>query len=100
LVDLAEGGISRRRELIEEDVATRASRLTFRVNEQLDDATTPPVWKESLRKWLASPMLSVAPGLVSQQTVPFDSLRAQAREFGQALIAWPRLWSHCRERFQ
>jgi len=100
LVDLAAAGDATLRELIEEDVATRASRLTFRVNEQLDDAATPAVWKESLRKWLVSPMLSVAPGLVRQQTVPFDSLRAQAREFGRALIAWPRLWSHCRERFQ
>jgi hypothetical protein len=100
LVDLAAAGDATLRGLIEEHVADRAGRLTFRVNEQLDDPATPGEWKEVLRKWLASPMLSVDASLLSQQTIPLDSLRAQAREFGRALIAWPRLWAHCRERPQ
>jgi len=100
LVDLAAAGDATLRGLIEEHVADRAGRLTFRVNEQLDDPATPGEWKEVLRKWLASPMLSVDAGLLRQQTIPLDSLRAQAREFGRALIAWPRLWSHCRGRLR
>lgn len=100
LLDVAATGDATLRGLIEEHVVSRASRIAFRVNEQLDDAATPAEWKEVLRKWLASPMLSVDAGLLRQQTIPLESLRAQARSFGRALIAWPRLWAHCRERFQ
>jgi len=100
LVDLAAAGDATLRGLIEEHVVNRASRLAFRVNEQLDDAATPAEWKHVLREWQGSPMLSVDAGSLSQQTISLASLRAQARSFGRALIAWPRLWLHCRERFQ
>jgi len=97
-VDLAAAGDSTLRGVLEEQAADRAGRLAFQVNAQLDDATTPAAWKQVLRHWLASPVLSLDSASLRQQTIPPDELRTFSREFGRALIAWPRLWTHCRER--
>jgi hypothetical protein len=97
-VDLGSAGDSTLCDLLEEQAADRAGRLAFQVNAQLDDAATPAAWKEVLRQWLASPVLSLDSASLKQQTVPPHEVRTLAREFGRALIAWPRLWMHCRER--
>ena len=97
LVDLAAAGDSTLCNLLEEQAADRAGRLAFQVNAQLDDAATPAAWKEVLRQWLASPVLSLDSASLKQQTIPPDELRTLSRELGRALIAWPRLWAHCRE---
>ena len=97
LVDLAAAGDSTLCNLLEEQAADRAGRLAFQVNAQLDDAATPAAWKEVLRQWLASPVLSLDSASLKQQTIPPHELRTLSRELGRALIAWPRLWAHCRE---
>ena len=96
-VDLAAAGDATLRDLLEEQAADRAGRLSFQVNAQLDDAATPAAWKQVLRQWLASPVLRLDSASLRQQPVPLDELRALSREFGRALSAWPRLWAHCRE---
>jgi hypothetical protein len=77
-----------------------AGRLAFQINEQLDDSATPAAWKEKLRPWLASPLLQIDSGSLQRRRAPLGPLRTCAREFGRALIAWPRLWAWCRENTQ
>jgi hypothetical protein len=99
-IDLAAAGDATLRGLMEEHAADRASKLAFRVNEQLDDPATPAAWKHVLKKWVGSPMLQLDAESLVQHTVSLEEWRALARRYGRALIAWPELWSYCRGHFQ
>jgi hypothetical protein len=68
------------------------------LNEQLDDDTLPAAWKDALRPWLASPNLQLDPASVSATVASPAMVRAMARDYGKALIAWPRFWEYCRSR--
>jgi hypothetical protein len=96
-VDLAAASDSTLYDLVAEQTADRASRLTFLVNEQLDDAAAPAAWKQVLRQWLPSPLLRLDSASLRPRALPLEELRMVARDFGRALIAWPWLWTHCRE---
>jgi hypothetical protein len=99
-VDLSAASDAKLGTLIVEQRAASASWRAYAVNEQLHDATTPETWKQVLRQWLGSPLLRLDAATLRQQTLPLDALRSRAREFGRALIAWPRLWAWCRENPQ
>ncbi|HEX8009605.1 MAG TPA: hypothetical protein VF814_01485 [Casimicrobiaceae bacterium] len=86
--------------LFEELAADSASRLLFSMHEQLDDAMLPAAWKDTLREWLTSPMFKLDAASVRQRIGPLDTVRSVARDYGKALIAWPKLWEHCRGRFR
>ena len=99
-VDL--GGASRATltALLEEQAADYVSRIVFSIHEQLDDSAVPAAWKEVLRAWLGSPALKLDAQSLRRHVVPLDPMRSLARGYGRTLIAWPRLWEHCRERFR
>jgi hypothetical protein len=99
-VDLGAASDATLHGVIEEHAADHARQVAFRVNEQLDDATTPEGWKQVLRQWVGSPLLRLDAEALRQQRLPPDELRTLARDFGRALIAWPRLWAWCRENAQ
>jgi hypothetical protein len=84
---------------LEEQAADHASRILFSMHEQLDDASVLEAWKDTLRQWLASPLLRVDAASLRKHVVSLDTVRSVARDYGRALIAWPRLWAYCRERF-
>jgi hypothetical protein len=86
--------------LLEEQAADHASRILFSMHEQLDDASVPAAWKDTLRRWLASPLFKIDGASLRKHIVSLDTVRSVARDYGRALIAWPTLWAHCRERFQ
>jgi hypothetical protein len=86
--------------LLEEQAADHASRILFSVHEQLDDASVLEAWKDTLREWLASPLLRVDAASLRKHVVSLETVRSVARDYGRALIAWPRLWAYCRDRFQ
>jgi hypothetical protein len=86
--------------LLEEQAADHASRILFSMHEQLDDASVQEAWKDTLREWLASPLLRIDAVSLRKHVVSLDTVRTVARDYGRALIAWPRLWAYCRERFQ
>jgi hypothetical protein len=100
LVDLASASDATLHGMLEEQAANMAGRLAFRVNEQLDDQTTPGAWKEMLRPWLGSPLLQLDSSSLRRRRAPLDPLRSRARDFGRGLIAWPRLWAWCRDNPQ
>ena len=77
-----------------------ASGIRFGIHEQLDDATLPAAWKRTLRDWLASPILKLDPESLRAAIAAPSTVRALAHEYGRALLAWPRLWSHGLERPQ
>ena len=86
--------------LLEEQAADYVSRVLFSVHEQLDDPAVPAAWKDVLQSWLGSPLLKLDAQSLRRHVVPLDSLRALLRDYGRTLVAWPRLWEHCRGRFQ
>jgi hypothetical protein len=86
--------------LLEDQAADYVSRIVFGIHEQLDDPRVPPAWKKVLEPWLGSPLLKLDAHALKKHVVPLDALRALSRDYGATLIAWPRLWEHCRERFQ
>ncbi len=86
--------------LLEQQAADYVSRIVFSIHEQLDDAAVPAAWKDVLRAWLGSPALKLDAQSLRSHVVPLDSMRSLARDYGRTLIAWPRLWEHCRERFR
>ena len=99
-VDLGEASDATVMGLLEEQAADHASRILFSMHEQLDDASVPEAWKDTLREWLASPLLRVDAASLRKHVVSLDTVRAVASDYGRALIAWPRLWAYCRDRFQ
>ncbi len=98
--DLGETSDARLIAMLEEQSAQYASEVLFGIHEQLDDATVPAAWKSTLRGWLASPILKLDAGSLRASIAPPAAVRTLAREYGRTLFAWPRLWSHCRDRFQ
>jgi hypothetical protein len=98
-VDLAAASDTTLAGVVQEQEVSMAARLSFLVNEQLEDSATPESWKQVLRPWLASPVLRMGRESLAS-TAHLARLRALARDYGRALIAWPRLWTHCRERFR
>jgi hypothetical protein len=72
----------------------------FGIREQLDDASLPGAWKDKIRGWLDSPTLKLDTASLEARIAPLESVRTISRAYGRALIAWPRLWTLCRERFQ
>jgi hypothetical protein len=85
--------------LVEEQAADRASRIQFGIHQQLDDASVPAAWKDALRPWLGSPLLKVDAASLRKYVHSLDEVRSVARDYGRALVVWPRLWEHCRNRF-
>ena len=98
--DLGEASEARLIAMLEEQSAIYASEVLFGIHEQLDDATLPAAWKSTLRGWLGSRILKLDSESLRASIAPPAAVRALAREYGRTLIAWPRLWSHCRKRFQ
>ena len=99
-LDLAAASDATLAELLKERAATWAAWQVDHLNRQLYDETLPGQWKDTLRGWLKSPRLqldekSLGAGIASPETV-----RAMAHDYGNALIAWPRLWEYCRDRLQ
>jgi hypothetical protein len=99
-VELAAASDATLTELLEEQAADYMSRVVFGLHEQLDDATVPASWRTILRRWLDSPALKLDAASLRAHVVPLEPLRALVRGYGRTLIAWPRLWEHCRGRFQ
>ena len=98
--DLGETGDARLIGMLEEQSADYASEILFGIHEQLDDATLPATWKSTLRDWLGSRLLKLDAESLRASIAAPATVRALAWEYGRTLLAWPRLWSHCRERFQ
>jgi len=80
--------------------AEYAARVAFGIEEQLNDPSLPSAWKDKLKQWLTSPNYKLDPVSLRARIAPNAEVRALAEGYGRALIAWPRLWSFCRERFQ
>ena len=80
--------------------AEYAARVHFGIEEQLSDPSLPAAWKDKLKQWLASPNYKLDPESLRERIAPNAAVRALAQGYGRALVAWPRLWSFCRERFQ
>ena len=99
-VDLAAASDATLTALLEEQAADYVSRVLFSVHAQLDDARVPESWKTILRRWLDSPVLKLDAAALRAHVVPLEPLRALVRGYGRTLIAWPRLWEHCRGRWQ
>jgi hypothetical protein len=83
---------------LEDQAVEYASSLRFVIQEQLDDPVLPEAWRSLLREWLASPILKVDKNSLRASIAPPAVVRAFAQEYGRTLVAWPRLWAHCRER--
>jgi hypothetical protein len=98
--DLGEAGDARLIAMLEEQSAEYASEVLFGIHEQLDDATVPAAWKSTLRAWHGLQILKLDPESLRASVAPPATVRALAREYGRTLMAWPRLWAHCRERFR
>jgi hypothetical protein len=86
--------------LLEEQAADRASRILFGIHQQLDDASVAAAWKDTLRSWLGSPLLRIDAASLRKYVASLDEVRSVARDYGRTLVVWPRLWEHCRDRFQ
>ena len=98
--DLGEASDASLLAMLEEQAVEYASGIRFGIHEQLDDATLPAAWKRTLRDWLASPILKLDPESLRAAIAAPSTVRALAHEYGRALLAWPRLWSHGLERPQ
>jgi hypothetical protein len=99
-LDLAAAGDAELTDLQMQQAAEYASRIHFGIEEQLCDPSLPDAWKERLKQWLASPNYRLDPASLRARIATADAVRALARGYARALLAWPRLWSFCRERFQ
>jgi hypothetical protein len=98
-VDLGAASDATLAALLEEQAADYVSHILFSVRQQLDDPRVPAAWKHVLTTWLGSPLLKLDRQSLGKHVVPLDALRSLARDYGRTLIAWPRLWAHCRGRF-
>jgi hypothetical protein len=96
LLDLAAAPESVLTDLLEDQAADTASRVRFAINEQLDDASVSPEWKDLLKPWMDSPALSMQPEVLRRRVAPTGVVRQTAASYGRALDLWPALWSHCR----
>jgi hypothetical protein len=92
LLDLSGASDARLAELLEAHVADTSTRVLFAIASRLDDARTPPAWKDELRPWQRSPALAVDVASIRRRIVAPASLRTLARNYGEALSAWPEVW--------
>jgi hypothetical protein len=99
-LDLAAASDAELTDLQIQHAAEYAARVHFGIEEQLGDPSLPAAWKDKLKQWLASPNYKLNPVSLRARIAPNAAVRALAQGYGRALIAWPRLWSFCRERFQ
>jgi len=99
-VDLASASDATLRSVIEEQAANTASRLSFAIDAELRDPAMPEAWKDVIRPWLGAPLLQLDSASLARRAAPLDRLRTVTREFGQTLIAWPRVWAWCRDNPQ
>jgi len=99
-VDLAAAGDAELTETLIGQAAEYVSRIVFGIHEQLDDPSLPSAWKDTLRRWHDSTNFRLDTASLRARIAPLDETRAMANAYGRALIAWPRLWQLCRERFQ
>jgi len=97
LQDLASASDRHLAEALVEQAADTATRALFSVAEQLDDASLPAAWKNALRPWLDSPALSLDAARLRERIASVSQVRALAKSYGNALIAWPALWTAARE---
>ena len=86
-------------ELLEQQAVGWVAWLVFNVNRQLEDPTLPATWKDALRGWVDSPHLQLDAASLHASLPTPSIVRTMARDYGRALLAWPQLWSFCRERF-
>ena len=99
-LDLATASDAELTDIQIQHAAEYAARVHFGIEEQLSDPSLPAAWKDKLKQWLASPNYKLDPASLRARIAPNAAVRALAQGYGRALIAWPRLWSFCRERFQ
>jgi hypothetical protein len=99
-LDLAAASDAELTDIQIQHAAEYAARVHFGIEEQLSDPSLPAAWKDALKRWLASPNYQLDPASLRARIAPNAAVRALAQGYGRALIAWPRLWSFCRERFQ
>ena len=99
-LDLAAASDAELTDIQIQQAAEYASRIHFGIEEQLSDPSLPAAWKDTLKRWLASPNFKLDPASLRARAAPVAAARALAQGYGRALVAWPRLWSFCRERFQ
>ena len=85
---------------LRDHAADAGSRTLFAIAEQLDDATLPARWKAQLVPWLTSPAFAVDRVSVAGRTLAPATVRPLAEACGAAMLAWPRLWKFCRERYR
>jgi hypothetical protein len=100
LLDLAATGDARLEELLEDHAADAASRVRFAIEEQMADATLATEWKAALGSWLDSPALALDVDSLRSRVASVATIRALARAYGQAVLAWPQLWAWCREEYR
>jgi hypothetical protein len=99
-IDLAAAGDAELTEMLLAQAAEYASRIVFGIQEQLDDASLPDAWKQTLRRWLDSPNFRFDSASLRARIASLEEVRAMARSYGRTLIAWPRLWDFCRKHLQ
>jgi hypothetical protein len=100
LLDYAQMSDSELSDALRDHAADAASRTLFAIAEQLDDATLPAQWKALLVPWLRSPAFAVDSISVAGRTLAPATVRPLAEACGRAMLAWPRLWEFCRERYR
>ncbi|HEV2977428.1 MAG TPA: hypothetical protein VG425_07550 [Casimicrobiaceae bacterium] len=86
-------------ELLAQQAVGWVAWLVFNINRQLEDPTLPATWKGALRGWVDSPQLQLDAASLRASLPTPSIVRTMARDYGRALLAWPQLWSFCRERF-
>jgi len=98
LVDLAASSDAHLSEMLLAHAAEASSRVLFSLQEQLDDATLPAAWKQSLGPWLDSPALALDEAALRARSPSVAAMRSLVDGYGKALLVWPQLWEFCRER--
>ena len=99
-LDMAAAGDAELTAMLIAEAAEYTSGIVFGIQDQLDDASLPGAWKDTLRQWLDSPNLKLDTTSLRARIAPLAAVREMAHGYGRALIAWPRLWQLCRDRFQ
>ena len=95
-LDIASASDATLAELLRERAATWAAWQVDHLTQQLADETLPKAWKDALRAWLSSPQLRLDNASLDATVASPSAVRAIASGYGKALLAWPRLWRHCR----
>ena len=99
-LDLAAASDAELTDMQIQHAAEYAAHVHFGIEEQLSDPSLPAAWKDKLKQWLASSNYKLDPASLRARITSIAEVRGLAQGYGRALLAWPRLWSFCRERFQ